>query len=129
MEHEDPRCNLRRKACPEAGCEELDGSVLPGLMAGVESQSWKFAKTYSRTTPHWYFLKEWNPNLYHKIVEAIETFGCDEEFQIFDSRKTYRCLYFDEHRYWVIEDVVNRTDRANWETPYLHKISDCSHEG
>lgn len=41
----------------------------------VESQKWKFATTYAKTTPHEYLVKKWLPEeerpLFERLVQTI----------------------------------------------------------
>ena len=72
---------------------------------------WTFAKTYAQTAPHEYILEENYPEYFAEMRAKIEKDGKDEPFTIFGKTNVYRYLYTDMHRYWIIEDVLNRDSR------------------
>ncbi len=73
--------------------------------------TWTFAKTYALTAPHEYILEEQYPEFFAQMKAKIESEGVDEPFTLSGYTNTYRYYYTDEHRYWIIEDVLNRDSR------------------
>ena len=73
--------------------------------------NWTFAKTYAQTAPHEYILEENYPEFFAEMKAKIEKEGRDEPFTLFGRTNTYKYFYTDSHRYWVIEDVLNRDSR------------------
>jgi hypothetical protein len=69
---------------------------------------WTFAKTYAKTAPHEYILEENYPEYFAEMKKLVEEEGKEENFTIHG--KTYSVRYYkdDTHRYWVIENVLNR---------------------
>jgi hypothetical protein len=63
------------------------------------------------------FVQDWNEPLYQAFKAAVATYGRDEIFQVFSTRRTYRYLYLGGYRYWICEDVVNRVeiDKISWD--------------
>ena len=91
--------------------------TLEELLQEASAQRWQFAKTYAKTIPHSYFVREWNKPLYKAFKKAIATYGKKEIFIVFSTRRTYRYLYLGEYRYWICEDVMNRVeiDKIKWD--------------
>jgi hypothetical protein len=73
-----------------------------------EGVTWTFAKTYANTAPHEYILEEQYPEFYKMMVRKIDEEGVDEPFTIHGTTRTYRYYKDDTHRYWYIEEVLNR---------------------
>ncbi len=82
-------------------------------MDDKKSIKWTFAKTYAETAPHEYILEENYPDFFAEMKEKIDKKGKGEPFTLFGRTTIYRYFYTDTHRYWVIEDVLNRDNRYN----------------
>ncbi|MFC1454759.1 hypothetical protein ACFLQI_01580 [Candidatus Undinarchaeota archaeon] len=78
------------------------------LIEKTEKQKWTFAKTYADRAPHEYFLQEQNPELFAELSKEIDQNGFDQEFSLDGHTDTYRCLYLGNHKYWYIDNVLNR---------------------
>lgn len=70
------------------------------------SHKYRRAKTAKRN-PHWYSLqREWdNQEDYEFVAKAIDEYGKEEWFW----KRPYKVYECGEFKYWVIEDVLNRT--------------------
>ena len=79
------------------------------LLERIEKQYWKFAKTYAKTTPHEYMLKEWNPELFKVICDLIDASGYEEKFY----RETFKYYNIGELKYWCCSNVLNRCPIEN----------------
>jgi len=79
------------------------------LFRRVESQIWKFAKTYAQTAPHEYIVDEWNIKLFREICHLIDTQGYEEKF--YD--KPFRYYNIGEYKYWYCENILNRCPIEN----------------
>ena len=78
---------------------------------------WIFAKTYAKTAPHEYVLQEKEPELFERIKKMIKNHGVWEDFAM-PGEKPYRYKYWyrGRYRYWIIENILNRT-RVGWKYP------------
>jgi len=83
----------------------------------LNQQNWIFAKTYAKTSPHWYIVKnDGNSQMIDEISELIKKEGYNELYQGF----TYRCLKIESHKYWItynnfedmIPEILNRVPLA-----------------
>ena len=72
---------------------------------------WTFAKTYAQTAPHEYILENNYPEFFSEMKSKIEKQGKEESFTLFGYTNTYRYFYTDTHRYWIIENILNRDSR------------------
>jgi len=72
------------------------------LSEAINQQRWKAT---DHVEPHEYILESWNPVLYHAILDKIRKEGYNGGFQ----KWKYRYVDIDEHRYWHIGTVLNRT--------------------
>ena len=79
------------------------------LLKRIEKQYWKFAKTYAKTAPHEYMLKEWNPELFKAICNLIDAAGYEEHFY----SVKFRYYNLGEFKYWRCEDILNRCKVEN----------------
>lgn len=86
---------------------------IPELLEGIKKQRWQNAKTYKNIAPHSYFLKYWNPSLFDLFEKTIGEHGADEQFFLFGHTKMYRYIYLLEYRYWIDDNVLNRTEIKN----------------
>lgn len=85
---------------------------MPGFEADLgQDIKWRDAKTYRRFAPHEYILQEDYPDIFFGWQERITEQGVDEPFTLFGHTKIYRYFYTDQHRYWIIGNVLNRDAR------------------
>ncbi len=87
----------------------LSAKELVYLKKEIEKQYWQIAKTYERIAPHEYFIKQWNKKLYAALSKAIAKEGNEEFFKLGTTKYKNKYFYLDRHRYWVMDDVLNRT--------------------
>ena len=77
--------------------------------------TWTFAKTYAHIAPHEYILEDQYPEFYATIKKLIDEEGVEEPLTIHGN--TYMVRYYKDatHRYWYIEEVLNRcpVDQSN----------------
>ena len=74
----------------------------------IKARRWQFAKTYARVAPHWYTVREWEPDgqeAFERFVMAIRNFGHDERF----GGRVYRYLRVNGFKYWTMGAPVGRT--------------------
>lgn len=79
------------------------------LLQRIEKQYWRFAKTYAKTAPHEYMLKEWNPELFKAICDLIDADGYEEKFY----GETFRYYNIGEFKYWHYDTILNRCKIEN----------------
>ncbi len=79
------------------------------LKKEIKKQYWQAAKTYVKIAPHEYFIKQWNEKLYALLSKAIAGDGREEFFKLGHTKYKNRYFYFGGHRYWVMDNVLNRT--------------------
>ncbi len=79
------------------------------LKKEIKKQRWQEAKTYAKTAPHKYFIKQWNKKLFLALSRAIANFGRKEFFKLETNKYKNKYFYLDEYRYWAIDNVLNRT--------------------
>jgi hypothetical protein len=93
----------------------------PELREFVDKEAWTFAKTYAKTWPHEYLVKDKvDKDLFRELVDHIREQGYLGSFYKKD------ITYFDEDGmvYWTMggpieeEDIVNRCPKEN---SYEHK--------
>ena len=86
-------------------------SKLPKYLAMfIKESSWMFAKTYARTWPHEYIVKERvDSTLFVELVKHIITFGYTGKFYKMD------ITYFDERKmvYWTMGAPIEETTIIN----------------
>lgn len=77
----------------------------------ITGNAWTFAKTYAKTAPHEYVVKDKLAN--EELKREFEWFaifihdhGYQEEFW----GKVYTYLDIDDKKYWTEEEIINRAD-------------------
>ena len=86
----------------------------------VENQKWIFAKTYSKKSPHEYFMRKEDIELYDEITKRIEKEG--ETIMYF--KTPFKCYIRNGKRYWGYDILVNRCDNN---LQYTVKNNDRDH--
>ncbi len=88
----------------------MDLEQIKKFIAGVE---WIFAKTYAKTAPHEYIVRD---NLsdndkifFDKFAKIIERQGYVKKFY----NTEFKYLNIGEKRYWHMGEVINRDDIKN----------------
>mgnify|MGYP003135940794 FL=1 len=78
----------------------------------LELSEWTWAKSYSKSAPHWYtklpYFKD--PELFHCLVVLINKYGKEERFY----NQTYKYFYTKTHKYWTMTPypvaiLINKT--------------------
>jgi len=81
----------------------------------IEKVRWKFAKSYTKTAPHAYTVKEWEPELekdFERFVTIIRTYGYAQRYW----SKIHWYFDVDGYKYWTmgfplhITIIINRAD-------------------
>ena len=86
----------------------------------IEGRFWKFARTYAKTAPHSYTVRDWvlDPeDDFSTMVRLIREHGRAERFY----SKTYYYLYLDGQKYWTMGKPVETTtliNRCDWGNYY-----------
>jgi len=78
----------------------------------IESADWVFAKTYAKTAPHEYAVREKNPSLEDEFVyfvKFIRKHGYKEMFW----NKAYTCYDVGEWKYWTMGNPIDETTIIN----------------
>lgn len=76
----------------------------------IKETPWTFAKTYARTWPHEYIVREKvDLELFEELAEHIDKFGYMSRF--YEVTETY----FDHagHTYWHMDNIINRCPEAD----------------
>lgn len=78
----------------------------------LNKQNWIFAKTMSEI-PHYYIVRDSlslkDANIFDNLKNEIKEKGYIEEFQ----GKNYQYLNIGEYKYWVMDNILNRTKIEN----------------
>ena len=99
---------------------DLPPHVLLWVRNFIDNRFWKFAKTYAKSAPHSYTVRDWVLDLeddFSKMVELIREYGRAERFY----SKVYYYLYLDGQKYWTMGDPVDTTiliNRCEWGNYY-----------
>lgn len=84
----------------------------------INSGKWTFAKTYAKTAPHEYIVRDHlsdeDKNAFDAFLDLINKEGYEQKFY----NTTYKYYNISDKRYWVIENVLNRD---NISTTYPQK--------
>jgi hypothetical protein len=86
----------------------------------IDERFWKFARTYAKTAPHSYTVRDWvlDPDdNFSVMVELIRKYGRAERFY----SKVFYYLYLDGQKYWTMGDPVHQTtliNRCDWGNYY-----------
>lgn len=77
----------------------------------LESKNWIFAKTYAKTAPHEYIVKEHlkDQEGFEEVAKFINKNGEKEKFW----NRDYTYLKVGEYKYWNIENIINRVELNN----------------
>ncbi|MCP4612923.1 MAG: hypothetical protein GY845_29880 [Planctomycetes bacterium] len=78
----------------------------------IDSANWVFAKTYAKTAPHEYAVREKNPDLEYEFiyfVKFIREYGYEEKFW----SKTHTYYDVGEWKYWTMGNPVDETTIIN----------------
>ena len=76
----------------------------------VAAQSWRFAKTYAATWPHWYIVrKNVDEASFLEFVGIIRKDGYKGKF--YNKEIIYYDL--DEYTYWTMGELIEDTDIIN----------------
>lgn len=69
---------------------------------------WKEAKTYAKTAPHEYTIRDWRKDLEDTFVEFalyIREVGVQEKFY----SRTHTYFYHGDYKYWTMGDPIDVT--------------------
>jgi hypothetical protein len=90
------------------------------VRAYIDTVRWKFAKSYGKTAPHEYTVKEWEPemeNEFERFVTIIRTYGYPEKYW----SKIHWYFEVDGLKYWTMGfplDITIIINRADVKTTY-----------
>jgi len=106
--------------------EDPDGaSTLPEHLQGfIERVEWTFARTYAKTWPHEYIVRQQvDQDLFRELAMHIDVHGYEEYF--YRSKQ----IYFDHdgYTYWHMDNIINRC--AERDTFHRRKIDGRLPEG
>lgn len=74
----------------------------------VKNVRWEFAKTYAKSIPHEYTIRDWRLDLeneFTEVVKFIRANGYPEKF----FHKTHIYYYLDDFKYWTMGDPIDET--------------------
>lgn len=77
-------------------------NIKDSVSSFIETSEWVFAKTYKDFAPHEYVVVNSSDDIVKHFTTLIKICGKDEEFEIFNTKKTYRYYYYGDHKYWVM---------------------------
>ena len=76
----------------------------------IEQTPWTFAKTYAKTWPHEYIVREKvDQSLFAELAEHIDKFGYPSHF--YKTTMTY--FDYGGNTYWHIDNIINRCVEAD----------------
>jgi len=84
------------------------------ILKFIESVNWIFAKTYAKTAPHEYVVKEHKPELieeFHSFVDYIRQHGYKQKFW----NKEYIYFKVGVYKYWTMGAPIKETTIINRE--------------
>lgn len=86
-------------------------TLLPDkLIQFIEGTPWTFAKTYAKTWPHEYIVREKvDPGLFAELAEHIDKNGYESHF--YKTKQIY--FDFDGRTYWHMDNIINRCPEAD----------------
>ena len=94
----------------------------PELKVFVDEQDWTFAKTYARTWPHEYIVRDRvDEGLFLSLVRHIREHGYEGRFY----RKVLTYFAEDGMAYWTMEEPIEETtivNRCTKEQTYEHRL-------
>ena len=81
-------------------------SLLPdNIKKFIEETKWTFAKTYAKTWPHEYIVREEvDENLFDEFATFIDSNGYTDYF--YQKKMIY--LDYQDQTYWHMENIINR---------------------
>ncbi|MDP3699261.1 MAG: hypothetical protein Q8R47_06790 [Nanoarchaeota archaeon] len=79
----------------------------------IEQNQWIFAKTYAKTAPHEYIVKYKIDSKWWTIMVDFATFINKEGYEYMFFDKKYICYNYKEHRYWTMDEDVEKTNLIN----------------
>jgi hypothetical protein len=74
----------------------------------IKKVDWKKAKTYRKTAPHEYTIRDWRKDLDDEFVgfaKLIRRIGTEERFY----SKTFLYFYHGDYKYWTMGDPLEAT--------------------
>jgi|TARA_Y100000294_G_scaffold107131_1_gene99433 hypothetical protein len=101
----------------------VDNEFAQELKNFIKESNWIFAKTYAKTWPHEYIVRDnVDDGLFVKLVEHIRANGYVGKFYKMD------ITYFDEDSivYWTMGDPIETTtiiNRCNKEQSYEYRLA------
>ena len=78
----------------------------------IDSADWVFAKTYAKTAPHEYAVREKNQHLEEEFVYFIKFIRKNGYKEMFWN-KPYICYNIGEWKYWTMGNPVDETTIIN----------------
>ncbi len=78
----------------------------------INGVKWQVSKTYAKTVPHEYTVREWQLDLEHdfeQFVRFIRQNGVTEKFY----SKIHVYWYHGEHKYWTMGAPIDETTVIN----------------
>lgn len=79
----------------------------------IDSAEWTFAKTYAKTAPHEYIVKNRLPREKWTDFECLTKSIFNEGTDKFFYQTPVRYLIIDNKRYWVMDKTVKTTTLIN----------------
>jgi len=89
----------------------------------ISDTFWKPARTYAKTAPHEYTVREWAPLRDDHFVHAVITIRQYGDIEYF-YRKPFTYLFLDGLKYWTMGESLDKTtliNRCPWENVYGQK--------
>lgn len=74
--------------------------TLEEVRGWLDSQTWVWAKSYAKTAPHWYVVRNKcvDTERFLEVAEFISLHGQEERFW----RAKYTYLYYGDFKYWAM---------------------------
>ena len=89
----------------------LEDKTIGLIKKEIKKADWIFAKTFAKTAPHEYIIKEKNPWLFNAIANLIDNKGYSHEFTLSGHTETNKYFEIDGYRYWHYDVVLNGADK------------------
>jgi len=78
----------------------------------THSRKWTFAKTFAKTAPHWYTVRNYEPGLQKEFETAVKlgrVYGYDKKW----GKTVYKYFDFEGFTYWTMGSPVSETTIIN----------------
>ena len=77
----------------------------------IDSVDWIFAKTYAKTAPHEYIVREKLGMEQRELFDAFALYIKENGYTKYFYKKPFTYCNIVDKKYWHMENIINRDDR------------------